>query len=484
MQNQKMEFTAGWVAHILGLPQPLITHSGFTSLVTDSRKVTPGCLFVALSGEKMDGHAFIDTAVAQGATGILCLSGTRVPLASAHPFLTFAVQDTRAAYRALAAAWRREFAGPVVMVAGSVGKTTTKELIAAILHGKWPQVLKTEASQNGFDGIPKTVLNLRSTHSAAVIEVGIDELGAMAQHMKIVAPSTSILTAIGPEHLETLGSIENVAFEEGLAFRLVSPEGTIVVNLDDPYIAPHTSIPGVRKICYTLKDETTSSVSSSDLANTILGDLAADGRSLQVSGLGLKNGTFPLPVSGRHNARNLLGAIAVAVSLGLTGREILSGLSTFKGPTGRSEMIDLPGNLKVICDYYNASPPSMQAGFQLLHETHANRGVGKKWACLGDMLELGTDEKTFHTSLAPSLLSHPPDAILLYGPRMKFLQQELLTRGYRGLLKHFDQQTDLAHTLTSGVQSGDTILIKGSRSMKMEEVWKILQNYANSHQTK
>ncbi|MEK6579215.1 MAG: Mur ligase family protein, partial [Bdellovibrionota bacterium] len=217
------------------------TVNHFSLVTTDSRKIQRGCLFVALKGDRFDGHAFIDSAIRSGAAGILVKKGTKIPK-SGPPIEIFEVDDTLEAYRALAGAWRREFDIPVVVVAGSVGKTTTKELLTSLLRAKWPNVLKTEASQNGFIGVAMTLLELRPEHDAAVIEVGIDEPGAMEKHIPLICANAVVLTAIGPEHLEKLIDIETVAKEECKAFELIAKTGgTVFVNLDDPWITKGAS---------------------------------------------------------------------------------------------------------------------------------------------------------------------------------------------------------------------------------------------------
>lgn len=462
-----------------GSPRPKGATEIFSVVTTDSRKIKPGSLFVAIPGEKFDGHEFIPAAIAQGARGILCRRDVKVE--PAPGVFLFQVEDTVAAFRKLAAAWRKRFPIPVVAIAGSVGKTTTKELLAAILRGRWEGVLKTQGSQNGFLGIPMTLLELRESHGAAVVEVGIDEIGAMEQHMPLVSPTVALLTAIGPEHLEKLRDVPTVAREEGIALTFVSHvNGTAVVNLDDPWIRPHmTTLRGGKKIAFTLSGDTTG-------ANTVCGRVSGDGGSLEVSAPGFAgfNGTepFPMPLPGNHNARNLLAAITVAVSLGLSAEQIRAGLATFQGAEGRSELRELPGRTPVVCDYYNAQPVSMEAGFELLSQV-ASREGGKRrrWACLGDMLELGPDEEKFHRGLADSLTSQGIEGILLYGPRMRWLEAELRSRGYAGDLAHFETHSEMASALTSRIRRGEAVLIKGSRGMKMEELWKLLEAHAREH---
>lgn len=470
--------TVDFVAEAIGLHQLRLAPGGksivegFTSVATDSRKIRPGCLFVAIRGEHHDGHDFIPGAIAQGARGILHRRDATVPPAPGVHF--YAVDDTAAAYRKLGGAWRRQFSLPVAVIAGSVGKTTTKELLAAILQGRYPQVLKTQGSQNGFLGIPMTLLELRAEHGAAVVEVGIDEVGTMRQHLELVHGGFAVLTAIGPEHMENLHDLPTVAREEGLALSLTAiGGGWVAINLDDPWIRPHfSSIKGQRKLGFSLENQTNA---PANLA--VQGAVTADARGLRVTCAAFgKAEDFALPLPGRHNANNLLAAITVAVGMGLSADEIRRGLQTFQGAEGRSELKRLPNGSRAICDYYNASPPSMQAAFELLtHEASAASPPSPRWACLGDMLELGTEEEKFHRELAAKIVAHGLEHVLLYGTRMRWLQEELLRRDFRGDCRHFESHDDLSSVLGKEFPAGGVLLLKGSRSMRMEQVWKSLE---------
>lgn len=449
------------------LPDPTLP---FTCVTTDSRKIPPGCLFVALKGEKFDGHSFIEGAIASGARGVIFKRG--FPLPPTKGISLFPVEDPLRAYRRLATHWRNEFSIPIIAVAGSAGKTTTKEFLAALLAGKWPKVLKTQGSQNGFVGIPMTLLELRNEHSAAVIEVGIDEIGAMEQHMSILSPTLAVLTAIGPEHLEKLQDVPTVAREEGIALSYVTKEGgTVCINLDDPWIKPHltTYQAGGRKIPFSLEGVKAP-------VEMISGQISSDGKQLTFQGLGIKSTTVPLPLLGKHNASNLLAAISVAVSLGLSAEEIQNGLRTFKGAEGRSEIHEIVGGTSIICDYYNAQPASVRAGLELLSQVASRPGkTGTRWACLADMLELGPQEEQFHRGLADQLLELKIENVLLMGPKMNSLLDELEKKKFKGYLSHFVDHSELSHHLSRQIKAGDTVLIKGSRGMKMEEIWKILE---------
>jgi UDP-N-acetylmuramoyl-tripeptide--D-alanyl-D-alanine ligase len=455
----------------LSLP-PRFEHLSFHSIITDSRKIERGCLFVALKGDSFDGHDFIAQAIEKGAAGVISRKDhPAVAKSESSGACFFAVTDTLSAYREIAKAWRARFSIPLAMVAGSNGKTTTKELLYALLHGKWEKVLKTQGSQNGFVGIPMTLLELNASHQVAVIEVGIDEPGSMAGHVELVAPSVAVLTVIQPEHLEKLIDLKTVAHEEGLALsETLKHVGAIAVNCDDPLIAPHLSDPRIgRKLGYTLNEQ-------SDDPAKLNGHLSSDFKYLEVVGGDFTTPErFPLPLPGRHNATNLLAAITVARMMGVSANEMRKGLSTFAAPEGRSQLRTLSDQTQVICDYYNSQPASLRAGLELLAAITPASPQSQRWACLADMLELGAEEERYHRDSALAILSLGIQNVFLYGKRMKWLESELKQRGFSGTLKHYETREELASDLSKKAQPGSVILIKGSNSMKMGEVWKAFE---------
>jgi UDP-N-acetylmuramoyl-tripeptide--D-alanyl-D-alanine ligase len=459
------QITPEFVARALNLKFPPNSLSSsdqpFSAVITDSRKIKPGCLFIALKGDTFDGHAFIGTAIKQGAKGVLCNRGSEI-LDSASALL-FQVDDTVSAFRKIAHAWRREFSIPLIAVAGSVGKTTTKEILTSVLRGKYSNVLKTQGSQNGFIGIPMTLMDLRPEHQAAVIEVGIDEIGAMKQHMELVAATASVLTTIGPEHLEKLRDIPTVAQEEGLALSAVAQTGGLVaINMDDPWIRPHSKTLRLgTKLTYGLSE---SDVDLKGSYDPVTGTLEVQGS------------CYPVPLPGIHNAGNTLAAIAIATGIGLTPDEITQGLKTFKPVDGRSEVRELgrgESKIKVICDYYNANPTSTEAGLVLLSQL---AGRSKRFACLADMLELGVEEEKFHRDLATVIIAEKIEHVFLFGSRMKALQDELKKKNFTQDVRHFDDQSALSTSLINEIKPGETVLIKGSHSMKMERVFESLKD--------
>ena len=461
--NPRMSFlTSHWIAGALGLPETGPNKS-LSLLSSDTRELKPGSLFVALKGETSDGHDHVEKAVQAGATALVHRKGFACPAG----LISFAVDDTLHAWRQLSAAWRREFTLPVVVIAGSAGKTTSKELLAALFRGKYRNVLHTQASQNGFQGVPTTLLRLRPSHDAAVIEVGIDEPGSMIQHLELVAPDAGLLTSIGPEHLEKLIDEDNVEKEEGILFEVLARRaGLAAVNLDDFRITRQAEahLQKSQQVTYSLK-------SKADVRGKI--SLEGDDLFIDVDGLGEGRERFLSPLEGAHNALNLLGALTLAHALGLSVEEMRAGLATFTPPPGRSEVHQWKG-CKVLADTYNANPASVEAALDTLFGRQSPAS-GETWVCLGDMLELGKLEEKLHRGLAEPLLKHGVKHVFLYGPRMKMLEHELRKRSYSGSLKHYASQEQLAADLRASAKAGDRILIKGSRGMKMENVWKALQ---------
>ncbi len=456
-----LPFSASWISQTLGLPTP-VSPGEFSAFSTDSRTVKPGEFFVALKGDKFDGHDFLAQVAERGVKGILCRKGT-VP--ARYSGFAAEIDDSLEAFRALAKAWRLKLDIPVVAVAGAVGKTTTKEFLASLLRGKWPEVLRTEGSFNGFIGIPITLMNLRSQHRAAVIEIGIDDIGAMAKHLEVVQPNVVVVTAIAEEHLENLKDLATVAREELLGMAWVDGRGgQPVFHLDDPWISEH-----YRKGSW--KNALTVSLNQkAQMPRAITASVVGDRLELTANG---KNFSLPMPLPGTHNAHNLAMAVGVATALGVTPEEMQRGIATFTAPKGRSEVHSLKNGVVVLADYYNASPASMRASLDLFRDLCRPR-QGKRWLFLGDMLELGTDELLLHEGLWPDIAKSDPSEVVLFGLRMKSLSQKL---GQQTSLtvSHFESMDDLISTKTGKLAPGDTVVIKGSRGMRMERIWEQLK---------
>lgn len=431
---------------------------------TDSRAIKKGDLFIALKGEAFDGHDFITKAVELGASGVLC---EKYPADATQDGIDiFLVENSLNSYRELAKQWRECVDPKVIAVAGSVGKTSTKDILAALVSAKFEKLVWTKGSQNGFVGLPMTLLEIKPDTEAAIIEVGIDAPGAMIQHIDVVRPEVSLVTAISEEHLEWLKDLETVAREENLILEETSRAGgTSIVNLDDPWIHPKfDSIKEQGKIGFTL--------GGSPAANILAGKVI--GEYLEVSGFGQKSFKLKCPLPGEHNARNLLGAIATALVVGVTPKEMEEGLSRFVSSGGRSQLEVMKSGVRVLCDYYNANPASMRAAFKVAETSRDKNGT--LWLCLADMKELGEVEEQLHRSLAGDIASLAGNVrVMLYGERMKWLSSEL-SRIKPGIkIEQFLSPELMGKAVANELAKEDFVLIKGSRSMAMEKVWNVLK---------
>ena len=459
-----MSFT--WTVHttarMLGLPAPT-TDAPILSITTDSRRVVPGSLFIAIRGDTPDGHAFLAESIRKGAVAVISeIPGENVQAAWFH------TPSTLDAIRKLARAWRESLSLPLIGVVGAVGKTTTKELLASILQGHFQRVLKTEGSQNGFLGIPLTLLDLKPDTSAGVIEIGIDEIGAMEQHMRLVEPTQVVLTRTGPEHLHQLKTVEIAAEEELKAFDwALERKVPIALNLQDPFVKSWVL---AHKKELNSSPHFTYSMDAGDPAD-FMGTFSSDSGTLSVRHQG-KTHEFSSPLPGEHHAQNLLAALVVSHFFKLTESEIKTGLSNFKTAYGRTEIHDLPQGIRVIGDYYNSNPTSLEAALRLLA---SSKGAGHLHAALGDMLELGDQEEAFHRDFATLLPGLGIERVWLYGNRMKWLHDSLIQIGFSGS-RHFESLDGLSTELKKSMAPGDHILIKGSRGMRMESVLKALRS--------
>lgn len=436
---------------------------GFHRIWTDTRTLQPGDLFVAIRGERFDGHDFIPHAIAAGAAGLLVEAARAHRVPAHYTGVVYRADSTQFAYGLLGAQWRKRYYLPVIAIGGSVGKTTTKEMLAAIAEQRYPErVLKTRGSENGWLGIPMTLLRLQPDHALAIVEIGIDEIGAMRQHVDTVAPTHALLTAIGPEHLEKLHDLPTVAYEESLLLTETHARGGIIaLNLDDPWIVPlHDRLVASNTLCFTLNRGAVAAGADT------LGGVLEDGV-LTLWGMGIDGLAVRMPLPGIHNARNALAATAMARELGIPPEQIAQGLEAFRPAFGRSESSVLPDGTFVYRDYYNANPVSVRAALTVLRQ-HPG---GTLWICLADMLELGEEEERYHRELAKDLLDLHEPRVLLCGERMLWLHDELRRRGLGARTLHFLGREELAAYLAAHALPGDRILIKGSRSQRMEEVW-------------
>jgi UDP-N-acetylmuramoyl-tripeptide--D-alanyl-D-alanine ligase len=424
----------------------------FVRVHTDTRTIAPGDLFVALAGERFDGHDFVREALARGAVAAL-VRNDRVRELAGAPLV--AVPDTLAALGALAAHWRRRFELPVVAVSGSNGKTTTKEMVAAIFRAAvgTHATAATAGNLNNAIGVPLTVLRLHAGHRLAVFELGMNHRGETRELAAIVAPTVALVTNAQREHQEFMRSVAEVAEEHADAIAALPPGGTAIVNADDAHCEAWTRAAariGARVLTFGL---------SGGANVTAALDLRADGTGLQLSLAGATRAVH-LHVPGRHMAQNALAAAAAAHAAGVDVEAIASGLAAFRPVAGRLVPRRGRNGSSVIDDTYNANPDSVRAAIDVLAAL-----PGERWLVLGDMGEVGEAGPAFHREVGAYARG--------CGITRLYAAGELARDAggaFGGGAQHHDSVAALASALAREDLSGASVLVKGSRFMRMERV--------------
>ena len=422
----------------------------FTSVSTDTRNLTSGALYFALSGDNFDGHDFILQAQQAGAVAAVV---DRLDAANSADFKLPRIQvdDTRKALGRLAAAWRQKFRGTVIGITGSNGKTTVKEMVASIL-AKQGEVLATQGNFNNDIGLPLTLLSMELTEKFAVIEMGANHHGEIAQLSHITRPDIALVNNAGPAHLEGFGSIRGVAEAKGEIYSGLSDTGTAVINADDEYADYWASV------CKNKKLIRFSMVNKQ-------ADINAEWQSTETGGV-LKitaadqQCDITLLLAGRHNAMNALAATAVTLAAGASLDDVNNALSVFRSVKGRLNIYKTDAGVCLIDDTYNANPASLAAGLSVLNDL-----PGEHWLVLGDMGELGDDSKRLHFDAGSKANESGVHRLFAIGKNSVSAVQAF---GEHAL--HFETHDELIDYLKSNMCGGVNILIKGSRYMKMEQV--------------
>jgi UDP-N-acetylmuramoyl-tripeptide--D-alanyl-D-alanine ligase len=423
-----------------------------SGISTDSRSTRPGDLFVPLRGPNFDGHDFLLQAARNGAAA--CLSEEVI---SGFPVPIIRVNDALRALGDLAGARRQAFAGPVVAVTGSSGKTTTKEMLGAILGLTGPGLI-TPGNFNNLVGLPQTLFALGEEHRWAVLEMGMSALGEIARLAEIAQPHVGVITNIGAAHLETLRSLDGVARAKGELFAALPPEGTAVINADDRRVLALPVANGVQRLLFGCSQQATVRAEAIELWKGGVRFL-----------LHLPDGSSPVQLQawGRYNVSNALAAAAAAHALLVSGPVIVRGLESFEPCAGRMEVTALADDVLLLEDCYNANPLAVKAALTTLAELP---GKGRNVAVLGDMLELGEAAANLHREVG-QVAAGCVDELLLLGD---FASETAAAACHAGLNKQrvtiaADHQ-DLVGRLLQIVQPGDRVLIKGSRGMAMEKI--------------
>jgi len=432
----------------------------FCDVVTDTRRIVPGALFVALKGERFNGEDFAAKAAEQGAAGVLVSSGYRgtAPLGAT---LIQASGDTQRAYQQLAAFWRQRFSVPVIAITGSNGKTTTKDMTAAVLSAKFP-VLKTQANFNNEIGMPYTLLQLNELHRAAVVEIGMRGLGQIEALAPIAAPEIAIVTNVGETHIELLGSVENIAKAKAELVEAIPAGGTVILNQDNPYTAAmrYKAAEGAKVLTVGMSEE----------ADVRGFDLVSSGFSTSFKCRLGKSGevyNMTIPMLGRHNVSNALAAAAAGICLGLTAEQIASGLAGMEMTGMRFECSRI-GSYQIINDAYNASPMSMEASLATFAELTSARGK-RGIAVLGDMLELGQVAAAAHQKVGVLAKQSGAAALITLGEMGREIAAGARGAGMQEVYACQSHQ-EAADRLKAVLHEGDTVLFKGSRGMQMEKI--------------
>lgn len=425
--------------------------AAFRGVSTDSRAVQAGELFVALRGERFDGHAFVATARERGALAAVVAADAIDALRDAGlPLL--AVADTRIALGELARAWRERFALPLIAVTGSNGKTTTKEMIACILRAAFGDaVLATQGNFNNDIGLPLTLLRLDASHRAAIVEMGMNHPDEIAYLARIAQPSVALVTNAQRAHLAGMGSLETIAREKGSIFGGLRADGVAVYGTDERWADLwRTQSAGHRVVDFSFERaaQVGGRYQMRGLATHVT--LVLPDTSLEVE----------LAVPGAHNARNALAAAAATYAAGVPGEAIRDGLAAFSGIKGRLQKRAGRNGATLLDDSYNANPDSVRAGIDVLAAT-----IGQKILVLGDMGEIGDMAGQFHDEIGGYAKSQGIDRLLALGEA-----SAVAARNFGAGGQHFKKVEALVEALGALMNETTTVLVKGSRFMRMERV--------------
>lgn len=447
---------AGEVAKALGaelLGDHELDKGGIARVHTDSRSVQPGDLFVALVGPSFDGHDFAMKAAQSGAAAVMVTRPLPTTLGTQTMVPQIVVPDTRLALGQLARWWRRRFDLPLIALTGSNGKTTTKEMLRSILaahSGDAECVLATEGNLNNDIGMPLTLLRLRSHHRYAVIEMGMNHLGEIDYLTHLAEPDVALVINAGTAHIGELGSREAIAQAKGEIFAGLRSGGVAVINLHDRFGSYWQDVvgklPGVKPLTFGVLPE-----------DDVCGVLSTDELQIRHAGQSV---TVQLAVPGEHNLRNALAAAAGALALGMPLANIREGLARFRGVAGRMQTLQGDNGALVIHDAYNANPDSVRAAIDVLADRQ-----GRRILVLGDMGELGAAAVRMHTEIGDYIRAAGLDGLFALGKLTEHTVMQLAANAW-----HFDDPVELADELRKHMDAHTTVLVKGSRFMKMERV--------------
>ncbi|MBA4542542.1 MULTISPECIES: UDP-N-acetylmuramoyl-tripeptide--D-alanyl-D-alanine ligase [Thermoactinomyces] len=458
-----IERTCDWIIEVTGgtwAGNAADRHRMIRGVSTDTRQLEPNQLYVPLCGERFDGHRFIDDAIERGAAAALWSQDRPVPENREIPFIL--VPEPLLAMQQLAARYREESGVKVVAVTGSNGKTTTKDLIATVLSVKY-HVHKTKGNLNNHIGVPLTLLSMPEQTETAVVEMGMNHAGEIEVLSRIARPDVAVITNIGESHLEHLGSREGIAkakleIKEGL-----KENGPLIFDGDEPLLRQFLKEDHHPQIRVGWGEE--SDESPVDVQIEGVRGMRFRSRKYQTE--------YYLPLMGRHNVKNSLLAVEVGRYLGMAESEIQEGLAAVKLTGMRLELKQAANGMKIIDDSYNASPTSMRAALDLLSELEPGL---KKWALLGDMREIGPEEKMYHTDLGVYAVKKGIDRLYTLGERGKWIGEGAKSAvPVRPIvIDHFDTIEEASDRLNREGNGDILLLVKASRAVELDRVIKKL----------
>jgi UDP-N-acetylmuramoyl-tripeptide--D-alanyl-D-alanine ligase len=421
----------------------------YGAVSTDSRTLKPGTLFVALRGPNFDGGEFVAAAAAQGAIGAI------VERAVAHALPQVVVADTLRALQALGRAWRAEFDVPIVGVAGSNGKTTAKEMTAAILS-RMGVCMATHGNLNNHIGVPLTLMRLEASHRSAVVEMGANRIGDVAELVRLARPTVGLITNAGAEHLEGFGTLDGVAQGEGEMVSCLEPTATAIINADDAYAGYWRRVATAGRVL-TFGVHAQADFTAKNSQQTIERGEFATRFTLECP---LGRIPITLKAGGAHNIGNALAAAAAASAAGASLEEIALGLADFRAVAGRLQLKAGARDSWIIDDSYNANPSSVRAGLEVLRSL-----PGATWLVLGDMAELGEFAENSHAHMGAYARDCGIKRLFALGP-----QSSRAVETFGSGAEWFADADSLTRRLQAELAPGVTVLIKGSRVNRLERV--------------
>ncbi len=420
-------------------------------VVIDNRNVEQDFLFVPIKGARVDGHSFIKNAFESGAAAVFSEYEPEEPIG---PYII--VKNTEKALKELAVYYRSCLSIPIIGIIGSVGKTSTKEMTASVLSQKF-SVLKTEGNFNNEIGLPLTLFRINEDHEVAVVEMGISDFGEMDRLGRMARPTAVIMTNIGQCHLENLKTRDGILKAKTEVFSHLTSPATVILNGDDDKLCTVQKVPGAEVVFYGKTE-------------------AAGVRILETESLGLRGvrvtletsaGKFTaeIPLPGMHNVYNAAAATAAGLMLGMTTEEIRSGIEKVETIGGRSNFVTASNGATIIDDCYNANPQSMKASLSVLSQAE-----GRKIAVLGDMGELGSDEKALHYEVGKAVAENGIDLLFYTGELSKEIGRAVKDSGAKCEVYEFEHKETMIQALKKEIRKEDTVLVKASHFMEYGEV--------------